>query len=42
MDKKNKQTDEQTEWFLYTPLNFVHGGIIRKDHIYFQSDVNEV
>ena len=23
---KSAQTDGQTEWFLYTPLNFVHGG----------------
>ena len=22
----DRQTDEQTELFLYTPLNFVHGG----------------
>ena len=25
------QTDEQTEWFLYTPLNFVRGGY--KNHL---------
>ena len=23
---KSAQTDRQTEWFLYTPLTFVHGG----------------
>ena len=29
---KDRRTDGQTEWFLYTPLNFVHGGY-KKDII---------
>ena len=29
--QESAQTDRQTEWFLYTPLNFIHWGIINQE-----------
>ena len=33
------QTDRQTEWFLYTPLNFVRGGYNKKIILFFAFSV---